>query len=111
MALFTIPHRGRGAQPPGGCSLTTRKGVRMLTPDELTDRVIGCVLGGAVGDALGAPFEGYWPRDLPRKDLLLSGFAEVEGYPRGQYTDDTQLTVASLKSVVRRGCIDPADVA
>jgi hypothetical protein len=30
----------------------------MFEPSHLTDRVLGCVLGGAVGDALGAPFEG-----------------------------------------------------
>jgi ADP-ribosylglycohydrolase len=29
-------------------------------------------------------------------DILSS-----EGYPRGQYTDDTQLTLATIKSVVR----------
>jgi ADP-ribosylglycohydrolase len=83
----------------------------MLTPTVLTDRVLGCVLGGAVGDALGAPFEGLWSDCIPAPPALLAGFAEYEGFPRGQYTDDTQLTVATLKSVVRRGGIDPGDVA
>ena len=36
---------------------------------------------------------------------------EVEGYPRGQYTDDTQLTLATIESIVRRGDLEPADVA
>src|SRR5947209_5984159 len=83
----------------------------MLTPAELTDRVLGCVLGGAVGDALGAPFEGLWSDCIPEPPVLLAGFAEYEGFPRGQYTDDTQLTVATLKSVVRRGGIEPSDIA
>src|SRR5205814_7451523 len=78
---------------------------------ELADRVLGCVLGGAVGDALGAPFEGLWARSIPEPAVLLSDYAEFEGFPRGQYTDDTQLTVATLQSVVRAGCIDPADIA
>lgn len=83
----------------------------MLRGPELADRVTGCLLGGAVGDALGAPFEGLWARDIPAPADLLAGFAEFEGYPRGQYTDDTQLTVATLRSVVRRGRLEPADVA
>jgi len=86
-------------------------GVVMLSPPELTDRVLGCILGGAVGDALGAPFEGLWSHCIPEPPALLAGFAEYEGFPRGQYTDDTQLTVATLESVVRRGGIEPGDVA
>lgn len=85
--------------------------IRMLDASEVTDRVLGCVLGGAVGDALGAPFEGLWSHSIPDAASLMTGFAEFEGYPRGQYTDDTQLTVATLRSIVRRGEIDPADIA
>jgi ADP-ribosylglycohydrolase len=83
----------------------------MLTVADLTDRVLGCVLGGAVGDALGAPFEGLWSHCIPEAPALLAGFAEYEGFPRGQYTDDTQLTLATLQSVVRLGQIDPGDIA
>ena len=82
-----------------------------LTAADLTDQVLGCVLGGAVGDALGAPFEVLWSRCIPEPPALLSGFAEYEGFPCGQYTDDTQLTVATLQSVVRLGRLDPSDVA
>jgi ADP-ribosyl-[dinitrogen reductase] hydrolase len=75
------------------------------------DQVVGCVLGGAVGDALGAPFEGLWFRSIPTSEDLLAGFAEFEGYPRGQYTDDTQLTIATLGSIVEHRQIDPAEIA
>ena len=85
--------------------------VVMMSPTELMDRVLGCVLGGAVGDALGAPFEGLWSDSIPQPPALLAGFAEYEGFPCGQYTDDTQLTVATLKSVIRQGGIEPCDVA
>ena len=78
---------------------------------DLRDRFCGCLLGCAVGDALGAPFEGYWDHQLPGRAALLRGFFEVEGYPRGQYTDDTQLTLATIESIVRRGDLEPADVA
>lgn len=78
---------------------------------DLQSRFLGCLVGGAVGDALGAPFEGYWEHQLPGRKALLRGFAEVEGYPRGQYTDDTQLTIATIESIVRRGGLEPADIA
>jgi ADP-ribosylglycohydrolase len=83
----------------------------MLTASNLTDRVLGCVLGGAVGDALGAPFEGLWSRCIPEASALLAGFTEYEGFPSRQYTDDTQLTVATLQSVVRLGRLEPDHIA
>lgn len=83
----------------------------MMPENELTDRVLGCVFGGAVGDALGAPFEGLWSRSIPNASTLLAQYAEFEGYPRGQYTDDTQLTIATLQSIVRSNGIEPADIA
>jgi ADP-ribosylglycohydrolase len=78
---------------------------------DLEDRFLGCLIGCAVGDALGAPFEGYWDHQLPSRKVLFYDFAEVEGYPRGQYTDDTQLTLATVKSIVKRGSLEPGDVA
>ena len=81
------------------------------SPPNLQSRFLGCLLGCAVGDALGAPFEGYWEHQLPSRKALLRNFREVEGYPRGQYTDDTQLTLATIESIVERGTLEPADIA
>src|SRR5262245_7856826 len=78
---------------------------------DLADVFVGCLLGCAVGDALGAPFEGLWPRQIPDRDRLLAEFAELEGYPRGQFTDDTQLTLATVESIVECGGIDPHEIA
>jgi ADP-ribosylglycohydrolase len=64
------------------------------------DRFLGCLLGCAVGDALGAPHEGLWAESVPSAEVLLTGFMEVEGYSLGQYTDDTQLSVATVESIV-----------
>jgi ADP-ribosyl-[dinitrogen reductase] hydrolase len=84
----------------------------MIGPNpDMKDRFLGCLVGCAVGDALGAPFEGYWEHQLPGRKALLRGFAEVEGYPRGQYTDDTQLTLATVESIVRQRDLAPADIA
>jgi ADP-ribosyl-[dinitrogen reductase] hydrolase len=77
----------------------------------LRDRVLGCLLGCAVGDALGAPFEGLWAHCIPDEETLLADFAEFEGYPRGQFTDDTQLTVATVRSIVATGGVSPAHIA
>jgi ADP-ribosylglycohydrolase len=43
---------------------------------------------------------------MPNREALLWDFGEVEGYPREQYT-----TLATLKSIVRRGRLAPADIA
>jgi poly(ADP-ribose) glycohydrolase ARH3 len=79
--------------------------------DELRDRFLGCLLGCAVGDALGAPFEGLWSHSIPDEETLLNGFAEFEGYPPGQYTDDTQLSVATVKAILKVRDVVPAEIA
>ena len=78
---------------------------------ELKDRFLGCLLGCAVGDALGAPYEGLWSRSIPDEDVLLAGYAEFEGYPNGQYTDDTQLSVATVEAILESGDVAPAEIA
>ena len=83
----------------------------VLPVPDMRGRFLGCLVGCAVGDALGAPFEGYWEHQLPGRKALLRGFAEIEGYPRGQYTDDTQLTLATVESIVKQRDLVPADIA
>jgi ADP-ribosylglycohydrolase len=83
----------------------------VLSGAGLKDRFLGCLLGCAVGDALGAPYEGLWPRSIPDAAALLAGFAAFEGYPPGQYTDDTQLSVATVQAVLRAGAVVPAEIA
>lgn len=73
--------------------------------------VVGTLLGGAVGDAMGAPFEGLWSDDIPSPEPLLSSFHEYHGYPSGQYTDDTQLTIATIRSIVENGDVVIPDIA
>jgi ADP-ribosylglycohydrolase len=81
---------------------------------ETADRVAGCLLGGAVGDALGAPFEGDWGQSIPPAKVLLRGFAPyslVEDYPLGQFTDDTQLTLATVEAILVAEGVRPAAIA
>lgn len=64
------------------------------------ERLTACLLGGALGDAMGAYFEGCPPDD---KAGRLPAELRV--------TDDTQLTVATCQSIVEAGAVDPAAVA
>ncbi len=74
-------------------------------------KVAGALLGCAVGDAMGAPFEGLWGESIPSPESLITDFHEYHGFPHGQYTDDTQLTVATVESVVEMECVDLHDIA
>ncbi len=79
------------------------------TPD--ADQYAGALLGCAVGDALGAWIEGKSRADIAQQDKLLGYYRPFREYPAGQYTDDTQLTVATAHSMARLGRVDGADIA
>jgi ADP-ribosylglycohydrolase len=68
----------------------------------LRDRYRGCLIGGAIGDALGRPGEGL--RDFHPWGGWQSG-------PTGTITDDTQLTMEVASTYLATGCLDPADFA
>jgi len=67
-----------------------------------TDRFLGCVLGGAVGDALGAPVEFYTIETIRRTfgPSGTTGYADEYG-GRGTITDDTQMTLFTLEGLIR----------
>ena len=83
----------------------------MLRSSVSLDAVHGCLLGGAVGDALGAPFEGLWSSSIPQTTALLQEYEEYEGFPRGQFTDDTQLVLATVGSIVDQRAVVYQDIA
>jgi ADP-ribosylglycohydrolase len=60
------------------------------------DRLIGAVLGFAIGDALGAPAE------FLKKRGSVSGYLDSprKGLKRGQFTDDTQHLMIGLESLI-----------
>lgn len=65
-------------------------------------RIAGCLLGGAVGDALGAPVEFLSTRDI-RARFGPGGVAEfAPAYGRaGAITDDTQMTLFTAEGCLR----------
>ena len=86
--------------------------------DSITmQRVTGALLGSAVGDALGAPFEfrqaGLWSETFP--EPVMGGTGEMIGggsfnWKPGEFTDDTQMTIAIAQSLIEHGAYVPADV-
>lgn len=70
------------------------------------DRRAGVIIGGFLGDAAGAPFEGRRSRPLALEQLpelkLWPGFVG----PAGSYTDDTELAIGILEELAERGRID-----
>src|SRR5215471_15829515 len=64
------------------------------------DRILGCILGGAIGDAFGRPYENLRP------PIVIS---EVDEW---RLSDDTQLTLATCEAIAGRdGAVDPAAIA
>ena len=80
----------------------------MFPPDELKDRFRATVLGCAIGDALGFPLEGLPAETIARIPMLAEDFApRPRGrFQKGQFTDDTQMTVALLESLVAEKRVD-----
>jgi poly(ADP-ribose) glycohydrolase ARH3 len=67
------------------------------------DRARGALLGTFVGDALGMPFEGAQPAEVPARLAMLDA-----RLGRGTYTDDTQMAIALAESLLERGEVDAA---
>ena len=65
----------------------------------IIERVVGTIIGGAIGDGWGRPYEGSVPRGpAAAPDELV-------------VTDDTQLTLATCEAVVECGRVDPERIA
>ncbi len=89
----------------------------MMQTRAITQRAIGAMLGSAIGDALGAPFEfgpaGQFTMRFPTPALGPStemigggGF----GWAPGEFTDDTQMALIIAESLLTNGAFDGADI-
>ena len=75
-----------------------------MTAQELArrDRIRGCLLGLAVGDAYGAPLE-FLRRSAILERFGTDGPSDLEpwgGHPGGCYTDDTQMSIATARGLL-----------
>lgn len=82
----------------------------MITDDTLRDRFRGCLVGLAIGDALGAAVE-FMEEDRVR--ARYGRLIDYGGRPgrKGQYTDDTAMALCIARSLVERGGVDLSDIA
>ncbi len=87
------------------------------TNPAVLQRALGAIIGAAVGDALGAPFEfgppGRYSQTFPQP--VTGGTGELIGggafgWAPGEFTDDTQMAVLLAESLLRRGGLDLDDL-
>ncbi len=78
------------------------------TPD-IASRVAGCLLTAAIGDCLGAAYEGYSGTDLA--EAYYEGRFQPGSMTMGEWTDDTSMLVATAKSIAERGRVDGEHLA
>ncbi len=79
----------------------------LVTMADLRSKFVGALLGTAVGDALGAPVEGWSYKEVHSVDQ-----AEVRWAMRsGRYTDDTEMMIGVAESLIRQKGFDGADMA
>ncbi|MBI4143137.1 ADP-ribosylglycohydrolase family protein [Candidatus Uhrbacteria bacterium] len=92
-----------------------------IVAERFRDRFRGCMVGLAVGDALGMPVETMTPDEI----LAATDGKGVTGFlaplqkrfhstallAPGQWTDDTQLSLAIARSLIRKRGFDLADIA
>src|SRR3954468_18140486 len=80
-------------------------------------RVAGALVGSAVGDALGAPFEfgpagrssTRFPSPARGANTEMCGGGSL-GWAPGEFTDDTQMALLVATSLVECGGLDEADL-
>lgn len=83
------------------------------------ERAVGAVVGSAVGDALGGPFE-FGPENAFSARFPTPGAAGAAGaademcggmsWEPGESTDDTQMAVLVADSLLERGGLDLPDM-
>jgi len=77
---------------------------------QLTDRFRGVLLGLAVGDALGAPLEFQPARTADNyvDEMIGGGWQQLAP---GEWTDDTQIAICIVDSLLAKAVFDPDDIA
>ncbi len=117
-SLFATMTRGKLARHPAGspempqqCAMVRTwseqraaagANPRRFLPPSMQRRFRGCLLGGAVGDALGAPVE-FQSLAQIRSHYGPNGITDFDSgpYPRGAITDDTQMTLFTAEGILR----------
>ncbi|MGB5942687.1 MAG: ADP-ribosylglycohydrolase family protein [Leeuwenhoekiella sp.] len=72
---------------------------------DTSDRFLGCIVGGAIGDALGSAFENIAKVDDAATTYYPFGKPEINK-PVWRITDDTQLTLATCEAITENEILD-----
>ncbi|MCQ5375365.1 MAG: ADP-ribosylglycohydrolase family protein [Methanomassiliicoccales archaeon] len=67
--------------------------------DSLKSKFIGCLIGSAIGDALGRRFEGHWLSDALDQEFM------------GRWTDDTHMMIGVAESLIEMKGFDGEHMA
>jgi ADP-ribosyl-[dinitrogen reductase] hydrolase len=83
---------------------------------ENKDKVKGSLYGAIIGDALGCPVESMRVGEIKKTYGLVSDYlprtmSRGVNLPAGAYTDDGELTLENLASILERGAFDPFDIS
>ncbi len=80
-----------------------------MSPQTLSERMMGCFIGLVVGDAFGAPYE-FFPRG---KLVVAENFTEIPNsklqIKKGEWTDDSAMALALADSLLSCNGFDPYD--
>ena len=103
-----LPPKLDGNVPIGNCAQAiSQEGPTQITSSNALGKYRGCLLGLAVGDALGTTLEFSHPGTFePIKDIVGGGPFELEA---GQWTDDTSMALCLADSLIQCKGFNPQD--
>jgi len=70
----------------------------------------GVILGGAIGDALGGPWEFQTPEAIAERKAAVLHYLPRNGRAPGTWTDDTLFSRATLRSLLRDAAVIPGNL-
>ncbi len=88
----------------------------MAYDGKLRGKYIGCMVGAAIGDALGKQNEGLSRKDILKKSYIRDYGKATNGCPgeklrAGQYTDDTEQMILLAQSLIKCNGFNAGDFA
>jgi len=73
--------------------------------EKYKEAFLGSILGVAIGDAFGRPFEGW------THELILKRIGLIEEMYQGIYSDDTEMTIGIIEAIIENPSLSPEGIA
>jgi len=80
--------------------------VKTADREQIRDRFRGCLLGLAIGDALGAAVEGIKEEQVAELYGTVRDYHPTAGFQLGEFTDDASLALAMAEAIIAQGKVD-----